>query len=527
MSQTGNLNSMLATSGWASSPLLGEAEIARLRSYYEAHKPEYRSGTNVTMFEPDPAYRKAVDLEIESVLYPYVSAIFPGYRILYGNFMVKEPGEEGQFPVHQDWRYVNEPDFLSYAVWIPLQDTDETNGTLGVLSGSHRVLTAPRGPFLHEPFSGISEEVRNKFGRLVPLKAGEALIWDHRLLHFSNANLSSQTRLAVTVIMVPEQAGIIHCYRHPEDPQDRCRVYEISREFFHHYKIGSEPKEYAREIDRLPIPTYQFDLSVAEALSRWEKKGLSDEDHTASVAAYYDMWQPAYGQIYGDFIQAFRPAADDELIRCWVEGADLKSGLRVLDLGCGSGGPAVALCKQLDLLVDGLTISSRQAAEAAQRISAENLNTRIRISEGDYCYPEKYFEPGVYDRILFLESLGHAADPAAVIQASWHMLKPGGKIYIKDFYKKIPADITFKKNVDEVIEAINRHYCYNTLDLNNTLLALRSAGYEIEFVRKFRFKDDIGIRFRFEHQAGIDIFEGKPEFAPAEWLEILCLKPES
>jgi hypothetical protein len=59
------------------------------------------------------------------------------------------------------------------------------------------------------------------------------------------------------------------------------------------------------------------------------------------------------------------------------------------------------------------------------------------------------------------------------------------------------------------------------------LFALRSAGYEIEFVRKFRFRDDIGIRFRFEHQAGIDIFEGKPEFAPAEWLEILCIKPEA
>jgi SAM-dependent methyltransferase len=527
MSKLEQLHSSLAVSGWAKVPMLEAVAISRLSSYYEANLPEHKTGTHVTMFQPDPAYRKAADLEIESVLAPYVLNVFPGYRILYGNFMVKEPGAEGRFPVHQDWRYVQEPDFLSYAVWIPLQDTDETNGTLGVLSGSHQVLTAPRGPFLHEPFAGISEEVRNRYGKLIPLKAGEALIWDHRLLHYSNANLSTQPRLAVTVIMVPEQAKTFHCFRRSEDPEDRCRLYEISREFFHHYQIGSEPKEFARELAQLPVPILSFDSSVAEALLRVEERGSDSEDHTASVAAYYDMWQAAYQQTYGDFIQAFRPASDDELICCWIEGADLKPGLRVLDLGCGSGGPAVALGKELGLLVDGLTISAKQAGEAAQRISAENLNDQIRILEGDYRYPEKYFDSGIYDRILFLESLGHAADPSAVIQASWKMLRPGGKIYIKDFYKKIPIDAVFKKNVDEVIEAINRHYCYNTLDLNNTLFALRSAGYEIEFVRKFRFRDDIGIRFRFEHQAGIDIFEGKPEFAPAEWLEILCIKPEA
>jgi hypothetical protein len=105
-------------------------------------------------------------------------------------------------------------------------------------------------------------------------------------------------------------------------------------------------------------------------------------------------------------------------------------------------------------------------------------------------------------------------------------LKPGGSIYIKDFYYKEPEDDYWRSRIEKTIANIDRLYSYNTLNLNRTLTALRAAKFEIEFIRKFSFSDDISIRFEFERRFGIDIFGGEPEFTPAEWLEVKCIKPE-
>ncbi len=77
-----------------------------------------------------------------------------------------------------------------------------------------------------------------------------------------------------------------------------------------------------------------------------------------------------------------------------------------------------------------------------------------------------------------------------------------------------------------MIGRVNQHYLYNTLDLNNTITSLREAGFEIDFISKFRFSDDISARSAFERANQIDLYEGQPEFRIAEWLEIKCKKPE-
>lgn len=50
------------------------------------------------------------------------------------------------------------------------------------------------------------------------------------------------------------------------------------------------------------------------------------------------------------------------------------------------------------------------------------------------------------------------------------------------------------------------------------------VGFKIQFIQAFDFRDDITIRSIFENKNKIDIFEGQPEFFPADWLEIKCLK---
>lgn len=242
------------------------------------------------------------------------------------------------------------------------------------------------------------------------------------------------------------------------------------------------------------------------------------------VKAYYDKMTASYLSIYGDVIQAFRPTRKKDLLQYIAKSCGLKKGMRVLDAGCGVAGPAIFFADQYKVQVDGVTLSPVQVAEADKQISKAKLQKQVQVKEGDYHHLTELFVPASYDAVLFLESLGHAEKPEQVIREAYRMLKKGGFIYIKDFYRKISDDPVQQGRIDKVIGNMDLHYNYNTLDLEEVLRSLRTVGLEILFVKRFDFKDDISVRFEFERVNGIDIFEGMEEFWPAEWLEIKCVK---
>jgi cyclopropane fatty-acyl-phospholipid synthase-like methyltransferase len=250
------------------------------------------------------------------------------------------------------------------------------------------------------------------------------------------------------------------------------------------------------------------------------------KQQSQKVASYYDEWQKGYNEVYGDFIQAFRPTDSGELMKYIADGAAIENGIKILDAGCGVGGPAMWLASNFDVAVSCITVSEVQVKQATESIAKENLSDKINVLRGDYHELNLHFEKNYFDRILFLESLGHSGEPAKAIAEAVEVLKPGGSIYIKDFYYKEPANAYWRNRIQKTIANINQLYSYNCLNLLDTVRAIREVGFEIEFIRKFSFTDDISIRLDFESRFGIDIFGGELEFYPAEWLEIKCVKPK-
>jgi cyclopropane fatty-acyl-phospholipid synthase-like methyltransferase len=250
-------------------------------------------------------------------------------------------------------------------------------------------------------------------------------------------------------------------------------------------------------------------------------------DQSQKVALYYDQWQPGYDQVYGDTIQAFRPQEKEDLMKYISASAGLADGQIILDAGCGIGGPAIWIAKKCAVEIKAVTISPIQADQARKAVADQNLSSGIQVLCADYHELSTRFESNYFDRALFLESLGHSGDPGKAISETFTVLKPGGSIYIKDFYYKEPNDTFWADRIKRTIDNINRLYQYNTLNLTHTISALRAAGFEIDFIRRFAFHDDISIRAEFERRFNIDIFGGEEEFTPAEWLEIKCTKPLS
>ena len=130
-------------------------------------------------------------------------------------YIISKPGGGGRLFWHYDWfewedprSYENPPPqlFLMYY----LTDTNREKGCLRVIPGSHLVEN-PLHRLLAEPHSaqlssgGDGAEFSDRQDETdVPVKAGDLLIGDARLLHAAHANLSTERRTLVTLWYQPD-----------------------------------------------------------------------------------------------------------------------------------------------------------------------------------------------------------------------------------------------------------------------------------------------------------------------------------
>jgi cyclopropane-fatty-acyl-phospholipid synthase len=103
----------------------------------------------------------------------------------------------------------------------------------------------------------------------------------------------------------------------------------------------------------------------------------------------------------------------------------LRSGDRVLDIGCGWGGFALYAAQHHGALVHGITLSRRQAEVANQRISAAGLSRRCRIEVRDF---RDVHGERMYDKIVSIGMIEHVGKHrlAAYYQQALQLLEPGG-----------------------------------------------------------------------------------------------------
>jgi cyclopropane fatty-acyl-phospholipid synthase-like methyltransferase len=106
---------------------------------------------------------------------------------------------------------------------------------------------------------------------------------------------------------------------------------------------------------------------------------------------------------------------------------------RVLDLGCGTGKPAVQLARNTGAKVLGVSISTGDVQLGSQRAAAEGLSDQVTFQHGDAMaldLPEASF-----DSVLGIELMVHVPDRATVLKQIARVVKPGGRVVLTDFVK--------------------------------------------------------------------------------------------
>lgn len=185
--------------------------VDKLKKIYFDNFKENETPFYSTSFHPNLALKKKVNTEIVDLLKNILDDTFFEYKILGSSFLIKSPQSNNPLPLHQDWTVTDEEKYGSYTIWIPLQDTTQQNGALRVIPGSHLVENNYRAPSLPVSFESERELFDNLLINL-PLKAGEAFIFNQKLMHASWPNNSKEERLALTIGLVPKDAKLFMLY---------------------------------------------------------------------------------------------------------------------------------------------------------------------------------------------------------------------------------------------------------------------------------------------------------------------------
>lgn len=199
----------------------------------------------------------------------------------------------------------------------------------------------------------------------------------------------------------------------------------------------------------------------------------------AEIGEAYDTSAEVLNQLWGENLHhgywvdasdgASLKEAGDRLTDRLSDMLTIKPGSRLLDIGCGVGGPAMRIAEAHDIEVVGVSISQEQVRRANERAAAGRAD-RLSFQYGDAMnlpFPDESF-----DLVWALESLHHMPDRWHVIRQAARILRPGGQMAIGDFLLRVvqgsEADAA---NVDLVRDGVLK-----LVDIDEYRSNLRAAG---------------------------------------------------
>jgi SAM-dependent methyltransferase len=146
-------------------------------------------------------------------------------------------------------------------------------------------------------------------------------------------------------------------------------------------------------------------------------------------------------------------------------------GMRLLDLGCGSGAAAFYLASTCNVDIVAVTNSAVQA-KICRRTFAK-YDGRVRVVLGDFDGLD--FADESFDAIYALESIGYTKDLDAWLARCWRMLKPGGRLLIRS-----PGSLDRCRREQDYrnVTAFFENWRYNFFGANLLVFKMRLIGFD-------------------------------------------------
>lgn len=234
-----------------------------------------------------------------------------------------------------------------------------------------------------------------------------------------------------------------------------------------------------------------------------------------------DLYGTAYGnfstkvleevrrQTYGeDFGQSSWVTADE--YRRFFRLIELKAQHHVLDIGCGSGGPAVFLARELGCRVTGLDINAAGIQAGLALARAHGLQDSIHFQQADVSANLPCADQ-TFDAIVCMDVMCHLPNRGEMFK-DWHrVLKASGRMLFTD-----PVVVTgLVSNGDLAKRSSTGYFEFAPMGVNERLI--REAGFELVHAEDVT-DNEVSVSRRWHdarqaHAAELTQLEGNETFA--------------
>jgi SAM-dependent methyltransferase len=149
--------------------------------------------------------------------------------------------------------------------------------------------------------------------------------------------------------------------------------------------------------------------------------------------------QEIYGEVIGQ--NSWLTADEYRTYATWLE---LTAAACVLEVGCGSGGPALFLARTTGAQVNGIDVNEHGIAQATRLAQEQHLAERVHFQQADASQPLPFADES-FDAVVCIDAINHLPDRLAVL-GEWHrVLKPGGRLLFTD-----PVTVTGLLSSEEI-----------------------------------------------------------------------------
>ncbi|MEV0122645.1 methyltransferase domain-containing protein [Streptomyces sp. NPDC050703] len=147
------------------------------------------------------------------------------------------------------------------------------------------------------------------------------------------------------------------------------------------------------------------------------------------------------------------------------------AGTRVLDIGCGTGGPALRLAERTGCHVTGITVSRSQLARCQERRAGHPAGERAVFAYGNAMAIEH--PDASFGAAWSIDCFPHLSDRAQGLREAWRVLEPGGHFLLTEFTVR-------GRPTDEEVAAYTRLWTSPPLRPLAALFAeVEEAGFQV------------------------------------------------
>ncbi|EED14264.1 sterol 24-c-methyltransferase, putative [Talaromyces stipitatus ATCC 10500] len=235
-------------------------------------------------------------------------------------------------------------------------------------------------------------------------------------------------------------------------------------------------------------------VAVDEYFKHWDNKTAAEEteatresrraEYATLTRHYYnlatDLYEYGWGSsfhfcrfAYGEPFHQAIARHEHYLAHCM----GLKEGMKVLDVGCGVGGPAREMVKFAGVNVVGFNNNDYQIQRATRYAEREGLSDKLTFQKGDFM--QMPFPDNSFDAVYAIEATVHAPSLEGVYSEIRRVLKPGGIFGVYEWLMTDEYDNDNQEHREIRLGIEQGNGISNMVKVSEGLDAIKAAGFEL------------------------------------------------